>query len=84
MLGSPKTLQKGATTTVDGRPAIALVNPAKKATLYVSTTKPTYPLEIVSTEHKGTIRFDSWNSPVALAPPAHAIDISALQALVGG
>lgn len=73
------TLSKGATTTIEGQPAIAL-NDSKKGTLYVATTGKPYPLEIAKHgSESGKVLFSGWDKPVALKAPAGAIDINKLQ-----
>jgi hypothetical protein len=73
-------LIKGATTTVNGQKVVAISDKSKGGTLYVATTGKPYPVEISKDgSGSGTITFDSWNQPVALAAPANAIDIAQLQ-----
>jgi hypothetical protein len=79
-LGSHETLVKGATTTIDGRPVIALKYASKGGTLYVATTGTPYPIEIEKAGSEGgKISFEHWNVPVAIAAPANAIDINQLK-----
>ena len=58
ILGSHGTLSKGAMTTVNGQPAIAVVDTSKGGTLYVATTGKPYPLELEGPRKTGTITFD--------------------------
>ncbi len=73
-------LARGASTTVEGVPVVAVTDAAKGETVYVASAGNPYPIEISKSGARGgKIVFDRWNSPVALSAPAHAIDISALQ-----
>jgi hypothetical protein len=79
-LASHGTLAKGAKTTIDGQPAIALKDTSKGGTLYVATTGKPYPLEIAKGgSESGKVTFEAWNKPVTLSAPKDAIDISKLQ-----
>jgi hypothetical protein len=80
-----KTLAAAGTTTVDGQAAVGVKDTASSANgiLYVATSGPAYPLEIVkSGAGGGTITFSEWNRPVPLTPPPGAVDIE--QLLHGG
>ena len=80
-LASHGTLQKGATTTVNGQQAITITNASHGGTLYVATTGKPYPIQITkSGTSGGKILFDRWNAPVTLVAPKNAIDLSQLQA----
>ena len=83
ILGSHGTLSKGAQTTVNGKPVIALLDSSRKGILYVSTTGQPYPVKLVGTGGKGTITFDEWNESFAIAAPANSIDIDKLKAAGG-
>jgi hypothetical protein len=77
---------KGATTTVDGQPAIELKEVAKlyTGTLYVATTGTPYPIKLVKTGREtGKTVFSGWNDPVTVTPPKNAVDFSQLQHLKG-
>ena len=63
---------------------IAVNEPSKHATLYVSTSGEPYPIKLVSAEKKGAITFDRWNEPFTVTRPAKSIDFNNLKALVGG
>jgi hypothetical protein len=79
LLGSTGVLVKGATTTVRGQKVVAISDAAKSSTLYVATTGPPYPIEVVGTgKQVGTIVFEDFNKPVALKAPAHAINVAQL------
>jgi hypothetical protein len=79
LLGSGGTAAKGSTTSVDGRRVIALresPRPLYTAVLYVSAEGTPYPIALVKrgVEH-GEMRFSNWNQPLALSPPAHAVEM---------
>jgi hypothetical protein len=79
-LKSHGTLQKGSTSTVNGKQAIAVKDTQKGGTLYVATTGVAYPIEIVkSGSSGGKFTFGSWNAHVSLSAPAGAIDIAKLE-----
>lgn len=73
-------LQSAGTSVLGGVPVVGVRDAAKGETVYVATKGKPYPLQIAKTGlGGGTITLDRWNAPVALEPPANAIDISALQ-----
>ncbi len=73
-------LARGATTTIDGEPAVGVTDTAGGGTLYVASTGTPYPLEIVKRgADAGRLVFDGWNQPVALAVPPSPLDIHQLQ-----
>jgi len=79
-LANHGSLVKGAKTTIEGQPAIAVSDTAKGGTLYVATTGKALPLEIAkSGPESGKVLLNRWNQPVTLTPPKNAIDISKLQ-----
>ncbi|HXQ47550.1 MAG TPA: hypothetical protein VN806_13090 [Caulobacteraceae bacterium] len=79
------TLTKGAKTTIEGQPAVAVTETAQKGVLYVATTGQPYPIEIAkSGDGGGKIVFGKWNQPVTLAAPKNSVDISELQARAHG
>ncbi len=79
-LASHGTLSKGAKTTVEGQPAIAINDTSKGGTLYVATTGKPYPLEIAKNgTESGKVLLDRWDEPVTLSAPKNAIDLSKLQ-----
>jgi hypothetical protein len=79
-LAAHGTLSRAGTTTVDGQRAVGVTDVAEGGTLYVATTGPPYPIEIVKGGASGgKIVFDRWNKPVSLVPPADAIYINKLQ-----
>ena len=74
------SLSHAATTTIQGRRAVAVTDRARGATLYVAATGEPYPLELVERgSRSGKLVFDRWNQPVTLTPPAEAINIKQLQ-----
>jgi hypothetical protein len=81
-LAAHGALARGATTTIDGEPAVGVTDTAGGGTLYVASTGTPYPLEIVKRgSDASTLKlvFDGWNQPVALAVPPNPLDIHQLQ-----
>ena len=79
-LANHGALTNAGTTTLDGRPVVAVRDPAHDATLYVAATGPPYPLEIrVGGAGHSEIVFDRWNKRVTLTPPTNPIDAEGLQ-----
>jgi hypothetical protein len=79
-LTSHGALAKGASTTVEGQPAIAVKDATHGGTLYVATTGTAYPLQIAKGgDGGGRIAFGDWNKPVTLKAPANAVDLSQLE-----
>lgn len=79
-LANHGALAKGAKTTIEGQPAIAINDTAKGGTLYVATTGKAYPLEIAkSGKESGKVLLNRWDQTVTLKAPKNAIDISKLQ-----
>jgi hypothetical protein len=73
-------LAKGATTTVEGRRALAVRDTSTGGTLFVATSGPPYPLAITAAgAGAGRVVFDHWNTIVPVLPPANALDITQLQ-----
>jgi hypothetical protein len=78
ILANHGTIAKGGETTIDGQPAITLVDKSQGGTLYVATTGPAYPLALKPGKGKGAIKFTEWDQPVTLTAPAKPIDYSKL------
>lgn len=81
LIGSPGTLTKGGTTTVNGQKAIELKQKNKYYTrdLYIATTGKPYPVELLlSGEVTGQLTFSNWDKPTSLTPPANAVELSKL------
>jgi len=79
-LANHGALAKGAKTTIEGQPAIAVNDTAKGGTLYVATTGKPYPLEIAKNgKESGKVLLNRWDQTVTLTAPKNAIDISKLQ-----
>jgi hypothetical protein len=73
-------LVKGSKTTISGQPAIPVTDTSQNGSLYVATTGQPYPIQISKNgAGGGKIAFAEWNKPIAIAAPANAVDISALQ-----
>ncbi len=70
-------LKKDGMTTVNGRRVIALRDSTQGESLYVATTGPPYPVEVVKKgAGGGRIVFDRINQPVKLTAPAGSRDLS--------
>jgi hypothetical protein len=79
-LAGHATLHSVGTRVVNRTPVVGVTDPALGETVYVATNGTPYPVEITKTgTNSGTITFGSWNGSVLLVPPAHAIDVAALQ-----
>jgi hypothetical protein len=77
---SSKALASGGSGTVNGQAVVGVRDTSQNATLYVATSGPAFPVEIVkSGAGGGTITFSEWNRPVTLTAPANAVDIEKLQ-----
>ncbi len=70
---------RGGTTTVDGRPAIALRS--SDSVLWVATTGRAYPVALRPTSGGQGLHFASWDQPVEVSAPKDPLDFSAV---VGG
>jgi hypothetical protein len=80
LAGHARLASAGA-SVVRGVAVVGVRDASAAETVYVATSGRPYPVEIAKTgSGGGTITFDAWDAPVALIPPARAIDISALQA----
>lgn len=67
-------LRLGRRTTVNGQPAVGVVDKTGGDTLFVATTGKPYPLQIVKRgTGGGNVVFDQFNQPVKLTAPAGAI-----------
>lgn len=77
-------ITKGDTKTIDGTPAIALVDKTGSK-LYIATTGDPVPLSIEDSASGGggSIQFKDYNVPVQITAPA-ASDVFDLKALMGG
>jgi hypothetical protein len=63
-------------TTLDGQPAVGVVDRTEGGTLFVATTGPPYPLEIVKRGRSGGyVRFTDFNQPVTITPPSRSISL---------
>jgi len=78
VLASHGVLKMGATTEINGQPAVAIVDQSNGGTLYVATTGPAYPLKLTPGKGKGAIAFSDWDQPVSLTAPAKSIDYDKL------
>ncbi len=79
-LANHGSLVKGAKTTIEGQPAIAINDASKGGTLYVATTGKPFPLEIAKNgKESGKVLLNRWDKTVTLKAPKDAIDISKLQ-----
>jgi hypothetical protein len=78
IIAAAGTLTKGSTKTIDGQPAIAIVDSGNGGTLYVATTGPAYPLELDPAKGKGGVKFTEWDQPVTLKAPSNPLDFAKL------
>jgi hypothetical protein len=67
---------KGATSTIDGTPAVALRD--SDSILYVSTRGKAYPVELRPDTGKDALHFGSWDQNVSVSAPRDALDFSAV------
>ena len=69
---SPKDIEKGATSTIGSQQVLALKDPAKSSTMYVTDTGSPQILRVVGTQsgNGGRIDFTGYGSPVTLTPPS--------------
>jgi hypothetical protein len=67
-------------TTYHGQKVVAIRDPSKGGTLYVSATGTPYPVAIVrsKTGDSGAVTFDGWNASVAVTAPKNPVDLSKL------
>ncbi len=79
-LASHGPLRVSGSAMVAGQQAVAVSDSDHGGTLYVAATGTPYPLQLSKGgSGGGTITFNRWNQPVALAAPAGAININQLQ-----
>lgn len=76
-LAGHMVLSRAGVATIDGQRAVGVRDAAGGGTLYVATTGPPYPIEIVR-RPDGRIVFDRWNQPVTLQAPPDPINVSQL------
>ncbi|HWE82914.1 MAG TPA: hypothetical protein VG265_14780 [Gaiellaceae bacterium] len=77
IIGTTATITKGAATTVDGQPAIALTKKGTAGELDIATTGPAYPLELSpGGKASGVIKFEDWDKPVTLPVPKNPLDFA--------
>jgi len=81
ILSSHGKLKAGGTKTIDGVPAIGVVDTTKSGggTLWIAAKGTPYPLELTQTGGTGDIRFEDWNKPVSLSSPKNSIDYDKLK-----
>jgi hypothetical protein len=73
-------LTKVGSSTVNGQPVVGLRDAALGETIYVAAAGKPYPVQVTrSGSGGGTVHFDSWNTPVSIAAPANAIDLTQLR-----
>jgi len=79
-LAGHSRLAAAGRSVIDGVSVVGVRDPVKGETVYVATNGPPYPIQISKTGlGAGTLTLDRWDAPVALVPPAHTIDLAALQ-----
>jgi len=74
VLNSHDIVTKGTPTTVDGQPAIRLLEASGGETFDVAAAGIPYPLEDINRE--GTITFESWNQPLGPTAPGHSVSLA--------
>lgn len=80
ILSSHGALKRGGTKTINGQPAIGIVDTSSGGgTLWIAAKGTAYPLELTQTGGKGDIVFESWNKRVKLKAPKDAIDFDKLK-----
>jgi hypothetical protein len=74
------TLTKGATSTINGQPVIALTS-SKGGTMYVATTGKPYPLQVSKNSggQSGKVTFSDYNKAFAITAPTNSINIDQLE-----
>jgi hypothetical protein len=75
LLTLPAPITKGASTTIDGQPAIELKETRKlsSSSIYIATSGDPYPIRIVKHGREtGTIAFSGWNQRLTVTAPAPA------------
>ncbi len=86
LLAGRGTVTKGATTKINGEPAIELKQAQKlyTGTLYVATTGQPYPILLRKTGREtGQTTFTAWNDPITVTPPTNATNINQLEHKTG-
>jgi hypothetical protein len=69
-------LFRAGRTTVDGQPAVGVVDRTQGGTLFVATTGKPYPLEVVKRgADGGFVRFTDFNQPVTITIPSKSINL---------
>lgn len=76
LLGKHGKLSRAGRTTVDGHPAVGVIDRTQGGTLFVATTGRPYPLEIVKRgANGGYVKFTGFNQPVTITPPSKSISL---------
>ncbi|HWD84522.1 MAG TPA: hypothetical protein VG321_02145 [Solirubrobacteraceae bacterium] len=76
LLSKHGKLVRSGRTTVDGQPAVGVVDRTQGGTLFVATTGRPYPLEIVKRgTNGGYVKFTDFNQPVKVTPPSKSISL---------
>lgn len=67
-------------TTYDGQKTAEIYDTSDGSKLYVAATGTPYPVALVGGRRhpQDQLRFDSWNAPVSLSAPQHAIELTQL------
>ena len=80
ILSSHGKLARGGTKTIDGRPAVGIVDKSKSGgTLWIASTGKPFPLELLPPTGPGVVRFEAWNTPMHVPAPKNPIDLSKLK-----
>jgi hypothetical protein len=79
VLGSHGPLQKATNQlTINGKPAIAIIDSGSNDTLFIAANGPPYPLKLVEKDGR-SVSFDDWNQPVSLQAPTNAVELDKLK-----
>ncbi|HWB21633.1 MAG TPA: hypothetical protein VG652_01955 [Gaiellaceae bacterium] len=79
VLGAHGPLLKGSNNvTIDGKPAIGIVDTGQNATLFIAANGAPYPLKLEQSDG-GLVTFDNWNAPVSLQAPKGAVELDKLK-----
>lgn len=81
VLGQHGSLQKGGTSTIEGKQVIAVKDASKGGVLYVATKGKPYPIQLSKAGSTGgKVTLTDWGAPVSITAPSNSIDIEKLKA----
>jgi hypothetical protein len=76
LLSKHGNLSRGGQVTVDGQPAVGVIDRTQGGTLFVAATGRPYPLEIIRRgSDGGYVKFTDFNGPVTITPPRKSISL---------